>query len=153
MRFLDRINKTSPVYERTLLYQLYDSMPPGPEKDAVYTNCHNMRITTTGQYQNFRFWAVLLIVLFCAAVILLSLCLGAVMRIIRRYWVTTEGQMRELARDLDSQYWLLRMALEGVGVGPWRRGGSKMDSTIPVVDHLQSMGSPMAGYQTDEFYK
>lgn len=153
MRFLDRIDKTSPVYERTLLYQPYESMPSGEEKDAVYTNCHNMRMTTTGQYQNFRFWAVLLVVLFCIGVIVLSTCLGWAMRILRQYWVTREGQMRQLARDLDGQYWLLRMALEGVGIGPWRRGGKKMDLSIPVVDHLQSMGSVTAGYQVDEFYK
>ncbi|KAK5660205.1 hypothetical protein OQA88_13678 [Cercophora sp. LCS_1] len=153
MRFLDRIDKTSPVYERTLLYQAYDNMPSGPEKDAVYTNCHNMRIKTTGQYQNFRFWAVMLVILFCAGVILLSVSLGRVVSIVRGHWITREGQMRELARDLDSHYWLLRMALEGVGVGPWRRGGRKMDSSIPVMDHLQSMGSPTVGYQMDEFDK
>jgi len=144
MRFLDRIDKTSPIYERTLVYQPYDSLPPGPERDAVRYSCDSMRITATGQYQNFRAWVVFLIVLPSVFVIVVSLSLPTLVRIVRDHvWVTQEGRQRELARDLDHQYWLLRIALEGTGVGPWRRGGKKADSNIPVVDDLPTLSPPL----------
>jgi len=148
MRFLDRIDKTSPIFERTLIYQPYDSLPPGPKRDAVQHSCNNMRLSTTGQHQNFRFWPVLLVILWSLSLITISISMPTIVRIIRdRVWITQEGQQRQLARDHDSQYWLLRMALEGTGVGPWRRGGRKADAAIPVVDHMQSLLAPASDYE------
>jgi hypothetical protein len=148
MRFLDRIDKTSPVYERTLVYQPYESLPAGPERDAVRYSCDNMRVKATGQHQNFRAWVVALIVLPSILLIVLSLSLPTLVRLVRDHiWVTQEGRQRQLARDLDHQYWLLRVALEGTGVGPWRRGGKKADSNIPVVDDLQTLSAPLTQYE------
>ncbi|KAK0732106.1 hypothetical protein B0H67DRAFT_640410 [Lasiosphaeris hirsuta] len=153
MRFLDRIDTTSPIYERTLVYQPYDSLPPGKERDAVYNSCNNMRITTAGRYQNFRFWVVMIVVIFSVLIVTISVSLEMLMKIVRRIWVTKDGRARQLARDSDSQYWLLRLALEGAGIGPWRRGGEKADSNIPVVDHVQSLSPLSTDYGIDEFQK
>lgn len=135
VRFLDRIDLSSPFYTNTLIYRPYDSMPKGAERDAVYAGCQNQRIATTGQYQNFKFWAVALIVIVCAAILALGVALDPAMRFIRqKWWRTEEGDAKQRARDRDGLYWLLRLALEGQGVGPWRMGGRKADSEIPVVD-------------------
>ncbi|KAK3937728.1 hypothetical protein QBC46DRAFT_356451 [Diplogelasinospora grovesii] len=156
VRFLGRIDLSNPsLYGRYLVYQPLDSLPEGPEKDAVYDGCYNQKITTTGQYQNFQFFPVMAVVVVCVLIILVSLSLEACVRIARQRWVSRSGTVRQLARDLDGQYWLLRMALEGTtGAGLWRRGGRKMDSDIPVVDQMFCVHPPGASdYQVDEFYK
>lgn len=135
LRFLDRIDLSSPIYQNMLLYQPMDSFPKGSKaRDAVDANCRNLRITTSGRYQNFQLWGVMLVIVLCIVMIGASMALEPCSRLIRRHWITHEGQIRQLARDMDGQYWLVRMALEGVGVGPWRRGGKKADGNIPVVD-------------------
>jgi len=147
VRFLDRIDLSSPLYANTLIYRPYDSMPKGAERDAVYAGCQNQRIATTGQYQNFKFWAVALIVIVCLVILALSVALDPAMRFIRRkWWHTEDGDAKQRARDHDGLYWLLRMALEAQGVGPWRRGGRKADSEIPVVDGFYSSGFGFSGY-------
>ncbi|KAK4450614.1 hypothetical protein QBC34DRAFT_297082 [Podospora aff. communis PSN243] len=130
LRFLDRIDKTSPIYTNTLIYHPLDGMGK-EEKIEVRNACQNMRIVTTGQYQNFQVWGVVFVVVLCAVVIGVSAALGTVVGWVRgTVWVTREGAVRERARERDGVYWLLRMAMEGEGVGPWsvKRGGG-----VPVV--------------------
>jgi hypothetical protein len=95
----------------------------------------------------------MIVVAICTFIILTSLLLEFIMGLIRRHWVTKEGQARQLARDLDSQFWLLRMGLQGTGVRHWRRGGKKMDSYIPVVDQDCEVLPPSTDYDIDDFYK
>ncbi|KAK1834113.1 hypothetical protein QBC39DRAFT_31541 [Podospora conica] len=135
LRFLDRIDLSSPIYQNMLIYQPMDSLPKGSEeRAAVDANCRNLRITTSGRYQNFQLWGVMLVIILSVLIIGVSMVLEPCARLVRSHWVTHEGQIRQLARDMDGQYWLVRIALEGAGVGPWRRGGSKADGSIPVVD-------------------
>ena len=135
LRFLDRIDLTNPIYQNMLIYQPIDTFPKGSrERDAVEANCRNLRISTSGRYQNFQLWGVILVIVLSVVMIGASMVLEPCSRLLRRHWITHEGQIRQLARDMDGQYWLVRMALEGVGVGPWRRGGGKADGSIPVVE-------------------
>jgi hypothetical protein len=53
-------------------------------------------------------------------------------------WKGTEsGGLRQRSWEKDSKYGLLREALQAQGVGPWRKGGRKKDSEIPVIDGKQ----------------
>jgi hypothetical protein len=128
LRFLDRIDKTSPIYTNTLMYHPLEGMGK-EEKTEVRNACQNMRIVTTGQYQNFQVWGVVFVVVLCVMVIGVSAGLGTAVGWVRGVWITREGAVRERARERDGVYWLLRLAMEGDGVRPWRvrKGG------IPVV--------------------
>ncbi|KAH7146809.1 hypothetical protein B0J13DRAFT_621753 [Dactylonectria estremocensis] len=144
IRFLGRIDLSSPViYGRFLIYQPLAELPPGPERDAARTICRNQKIATTDRFQNFRVLDLMLVFALSLCIILTSLLLERCVKIVRRRWVTHTGQSRELAWDMDSKFWLLHVALGSVGVGPWRRGGKTMDSSIPVVDE-----SPLVDWPT-----
>ncbi|KAK0648466.1 hypothetical protein B0T16DRAFT_115929 [Cercophora newfieldiana] len=146
LRFLDRIDKTSPIYTNTLIYRPVDGMGK-EEREVVEGVCKNMRVVTTGQYQNFQVWGVVFVIVVCAVVIGVSVCLGTVMRMIRGWRVTSEGEMRQRARERDGIYWLLRLAMEGEGVGPWRRGGRRADQGVPVVDERWARDDSDGGYE------
>jgi hypothetical protein len=154
LNFLGRIDQTdSGTYSNYLIYQSLDDMASGPEKDAAYKNCHNQKIVSTGQYQNFDFVAVLTVVLLSLLIALASLILEPCIQLSRRRWVSKEGQVRQYARTFDSKFWLLRMALEGIGVGTWRRGGRKETSEIPITEKTVWICPPEANYAVDNFYK
>ncbi|KAK0624396.1 hypothetical protein B0T14DRAFT_554257 [Immersiella caudata] len=147
LRFLDRIDKTSPIYTNTLIYHPLEGMDK-EEKNEVRNACQNMRIVTTGQYQNFQVWGVVFVVVLCGVVIGVSVGLGTVVGWVRGMWVTTEGGLRERARERDGAYWLLRLAMEGEGVGPWSRAGGRMGKGgMPVVRYGEgeSDGEGMKG--------
>lgn len=151
LRFLDRIDLSSPeVYGRYLTHVPLDKLS-GREREAADYNCHNQKITTTGQFQNFQLLGVLIVIVSCVFIILISLFLELTVGYVRRYWVSKDGQARQLAREMDNQFWLLRMSLEGAGVSGWRRGGRKMDSSIPIMENTH-MVHPPSDYG-DNFYQ
>ncbi|KAH7123044.1 hypothetical protein EDB81DRAFT_952022 [Dactylonectria macrodidyma] len=135
LRFQGRIDLSSPeLYGDFLIYEPIEEMPGGRLRDAAEYACQNQKFTTTGRYQNFRFFELMLIITISFCLIVSSVQLEPALTLIRRRWSTKTGQSRQLARDTDGKFWLLRFALESVGVGPWRRGGKAQKSHVPIVD-------------------
>ncbi|KAH7112716.1 hypothetical protein EDB81DRAFT_670601 [Dactylonectria macrodidyma] len=140
LRFQGRIDLSSPDrYGNYLIYEAIDEMPSGPLRDAAEHACQNQKFTTTGQYQNFRFFELMLIITISFCLIVSSTLLEPALALARRHWSTRTGRSRQLARDEDNKFWLLRLALENAGVGPWRRGGRAKNSHVPIVDRSMLM--------------
>ena len=115
-----------------------DTMPPGPKRDAYSRQCHNQRVLSSAAVQNFNFAGVLLVIFLSVGLIVLGLLLEHMVHGLRRWRPTRIGEARQLARDMDSRDHLLRMALEGAGIGGWKVGGfgipvSSEIATIPEV--------------------
>ncbi|KAH6982411.1 hypothetical protein EDB80DRAFT_825066 [Ilyonectria destructans] len=153
LRFLGRIDQSSPLmYGYFLTYRPLSELPNGPEREATHRLCYNQKIAMTGSYQNFRVPEVVLVITLSVWIIAVSLVLEPCMKIIRRVWVTREGQLREQSRDMDSKFWLLHKALESVGVEPWRRGGKALNLSIPVANEGLIVEWPTE-LGVDKFYK
>lgn len=151
--FLDRIDLIDPgLYGPYLVYQDPKDVISSPEREAAISSCQNQKMVSTGQYLNLRFGAVLIVICFSAAIILVSLVLEPCVRLYRRNWVSKLGRVKQLARTLDNNFWLLRMALESVGGTGWRKGGKKEDSAIPVIDGDLWIFPPNVDYVDDNFY-
>lgn len=116
--------------------------------------------------QNFGFAALLLVALPSAGLIAMSVALEPCVRAMRRRRSSCCGRslsssssssrtarVRQAARETDSKFWLLRMALEGVGADGWRRGGVRGGSDVPVTDSLVQVYPPDGDEGADAFYR
>ncbi len=152
-QFQTRLDLANPTLAKFLTYQPIDSLPAGPARDAAMMCCSNQKIATTGTYQNFQFFGVMVVVAACAFLVLTSYVLELAVGLIRDRWPSPAARTRQLARDYDSRYWLLRMALQGAGVPHWRRGGRKHDNPLPIVDQSCEVFVPRTGPEIDDFYR
>jgi len=151
--FQARIDLANPTYAKFVTHRPLESIPDGPDREAAAMCCSNQKIATTGTYQNFQFFGVMIVISVCAFLILVSLALDFTVAQVRKRWVTPVGTARQLARDHDNRYWLLRVALQGSGVQHWRRSGSKRDNPLPIVDQGYDLYSPGLGPDQDDFYR
>ena len=153
-QFQTRLDLTNSTLAKFLTYRPLDSIPAGPERDAAALCCTNQKIATTGTFQNFQFFGVMIVVAACAFLILTSLLLEVTVGFVRERWRSPEGEARQLARDHDNRFWLMRMALEGTGVRHWRRAGRKSDNPLPIVDRSCDVYPPRtAATEPEDFYR
>ncbi|QGI78693.1 hypothetical protein CEK25_005422 [Fusarium fujikuroi] len=116
-----------------------------PAKDRAESEwqCAAQKIPSQGQVQNFNFAAVIVIGTVSATIILIGLILEPVIGWIRKprsekdKEEKKEKNKRQLARDMDSLYWLLRAALLGIGVTAWNddEGDIPVTTTGVTVQH------------------
>jgi hypothetical protein len=116
-----------------------DAMPNSPTKEAYSRQCHNQRVLSSATVQNFNFAGVLLVIILSVVLTLLGVLLEHIVRWFRRWRPSRIGEVRQLARDMDSRNHLLRMALEGVGIGKWKVGAFG----IPVTSEMVPVPEPV----------
>lgn len=135
MLFLDisAFNDTSGAF-------ILESAKDFSEKDRVESEwqCTAQKIQSQGQVQNFSFTAVLVIGIVSAIIILIGFILEPLIGCVRKRRNRADGGKRQLARDMDSSYWLLHAGLLGVGVTPWKYSGSE----IPVTNEAITVQQP-----------
>ena len=112
-------------------------MAVGPLREAMWNMCVNQKTSSAGQVQNFNFVGLIIITCLSLVIITLALILEPCVRWFRMWRETELGSLRQRSWEKDSKYVLSREALQGQGVGPWRKGGRKKDSEIPVIDGKQ----------------
>jgi hypothetical protein len=112
-------------------------MADGPVREAMWNMCVNQKTSSAGQVQNLNFVGLMIITCLSLFIITLALILEPCVRRLRMWRGSASGRLRQLSLDMDGKYRLLQAALEGQGVGPWRKGGRKKDSEIPVTDGKQ----------------
>lgn len=121
---------------------------PAKDRAELEWQCAAQKIPSQGQVQNFNFAAVIVIGTVSAAIILIGLILEPVIGWIRKpskkdkehkedKKEKKEKNKRQLARDMDSLYWLLRAALLGIGVTAWNddEGDIPVTTTGVTVQH------------------
>jgi len=103
--------------------------------------CDNQMVLTSAAVQNFSVLATALVVFFCGTVIAAQLVLPWVVSFLRRRRknLGRKAAMRELARDADEKYQLLRMAMEGGRVGHWESGAFG----VPVTESPTEVDPPI----------
>jgi hypothetical protein len=89
--------------------------------------------------QNFSFAGVLLIIILSVVLTVLGLLLEHMIRWLRSWRPSRVGEIRQLAREMDSRDHLLRMALEGAGIGKWKVGAFG----IPVTSEMVTVPDPI----------
>lgn len=137
LRFLDRIDLTSPLtYGFYLIFTPLHKIPQ-PLRDAAKKNCYNQRFITTGRFQNFRFFRLMLVIGVSLIIILTSLILEPCVRILRRFYVTATGEARQNARNTDSKFWLVRAVTDRFGAGPWTVSRQTSDVALPILHQTQ----------------
>jgi hypothetical protein len=124
------------------------------EKDAMRNQCSNQKIQTRGQVQNFNLIALICVAVLSVLLLIMGCALEPCVKMWRKRKPTTLREARQHARDIDYIFYVLRAGLEGVGVRPWKKGGKKEDSDVPVMQ-----GSPLlealvvSGSVQSGFYK
>ncbi|KAH8594514.1 hypothetical protein B0O99DRAFT_711884 [Bisporella sp. PMI_857] len=108
-------------------------MDAGPLREAMWNMCVNQKTSSAGQVQNFNFVGLMIIICLSVFIITLALILEPCVRLFRMWRETESGRLRQRSWEMDSKYDLVRKALQGQGVRPWRKGGRKKDSGIPVI--------------------
>jgi len=152
-QFQTRLDLSNPTFAKYLTFRPLDSIQDSAERDAAMMCCSNQKIATTGTYQNFQLFGVMVVVAACLFLILTNVLLESTVALIRERWGTREARARQLTRDYDNRYWLMRTALQGNGVRNWRRGGADNDLPIPIIDQKYEVYPPREGTEGDEFYK
>ena len=110
-----------------------DAMPQGPTKDAYFRQCHSQHVLSSAAVQNFSFAGVLLVIILSVVLTVLGLLLEHIVRWFRSWSPSRVGEVRQLARDMDSRDHLLRMALEGAGIGKWKVGAFGIPVTSEMI--------------------
>ncbi|CVK99058.1 uncharacterized protein FPRN_03851 [Fusarium proliferatum] len=119
---------------------------PGKDRAELEWQCAAQKIPSQGQVQNFHFAAVIVIGTVSATIILIGLILEPLIGWTRKPTSKEdkedkkekkEKNKRQLARDMDSLYWLLRAALLGIGVTAWNddEGDIPVTTTGVTVQH------------------
>jgi hypothetical protein len=94
------------------------------ERSAFSEICKTQLIHSSELVQNFSVLATTLAIFFAGGCIILNLILPWLMTYLRAHaWSKSEtARVREMARDADDKYQLLRMALEGSHFNKWELG-------------------------------
>ena len=118
-----------------ILVESIDAMPAGPAKDAYSRQCHSQRVLSSAAVQNFKFAGVLLVLIVSLLLTALGLFLEPLVRCLRHWRPSRVGEVRQLAREMDSRDHLLRMALEGADIWEWKVGALG----IPVIREMAAV--------------
>jgi hypothetical protein len=116
-----------------VLVESIDALPQSPTKDVYSRQCHSQRVLSSAAVQNFSFAGVLLVAILSLGLTVLGLLLEHMVRWFRSWRPSRMGEARQLARDMDSRDHLLRMALEGPGIGKWKVGAFEIPVTSEII--------------------
>lgn len=114
-------------------------MAGGPVREELWNMCMSQKTSSAGQVQNFNFTGLMVIICFSLFIITLAFVLEPCVQRFQMWRGSASGRLRQISLDMDGKYRLLQAMLEGQGVGPWRKGGRKKSSEIPVVDEMQML--------------
>jgi hypothetical protein len=124
------------------------------EREAAERQCGNQMINTRGQVQNFHFVGLIITIVVSMLIILVGLFVEPCMKLKRLLRPSSVGRARSAAWETDSMYYVLRVALEGIGARGWRRGGKGQGCDIWVIDPDTRLQPPVLGDNAvDGFYR